>query len=849
MSRELLNVNNTDTIKQDDDSTTIILSAHDDNEPKIFKAGDIATVHIDTDSAHVKNIPAKLIIGSNNVNINSADLVNLPAGKYSLELWVSQKDGPRTTIYPSSGSLALTIDKNADDLTDKTLTTLTLDDLRKDLHADVAAAVKHVKIDPSSLDLSDYAKKTDLPTVPAVTLDVDKRTLTINKQTIDIPNNVDLSSYAKTSDVPNVKYDKNTKTLTVNGVTVEIPSTVDLSDYYTKEQVEQQIKNNKTTVDLTDYVKREDLANLAKKTDVPAVALDTSKRTLTINGTAINIPDSVDLSGYATKDELPKVTLDVTKRQITVGDATLDVPGNVDLSNYYTKSEVDDKLASAAAGGKVDLSGYVKTEQLSDYAKKQDVPSVVYNADKKQLTINGVNVDLPDNVDLSDYVRKEDTTDFAKKSDIPTVPVITLDTAKRTLTVNNNVINIPDSVDLTGYVKTGDLANYALKSDIPAAPDLSEYAKKSDIKTVDLTPYLTKVDADAKYATKSEIPNLSGYALKSDIKTVDLTPYLKKTDADSTYATKADVEAVEKQPGKDGKRGPVIWQTSQPLNTRGGSYSIPSSTLTSDVSNVTPAVGDVIIASSDHGLNYALLISSVDSNNVNFTSTIKLSGDNGSNGHSVWAYSGSAGNITTPTSSLLNYDGSREPDYGDLVIGSDGSLAEITSVGSNNQYGTSETITTGSVLATIKAQSENTVPTNSTFDYSKYPNMPIISQENLGNYLGLDSTKSYTLNVDDNTLNDGTNTTQKALKPAIYLLRDFQNHGYNLTIKSDQHYGLVYGNAVQLIVTPYMIFAVVVGPNSAETLCARTQWDHDSYGYYGVSNKWFIIGQESKATN
>lgn len=852
MSRELLNVNNTDTIKQNDDSTTIILSVRDDNEPKIFKAGDVGTIHISTSQYHIPSIPAKLVVGSNNVNINSADLVDLPAGKYSLELWVSQKDGPHTTIYPSSGALALTIDKNADDLTDKTLTTLTLDDLRKDLHDDVADAVKHIKVDPSMLDLSDYAKKSDIPTVPTISLDTDKRTLTINKQTINIPNSVDLSGYAKTADVPNVKYNNDTKTLTVNGVTVEIPSNVDLSNYYTKDQVNQQIKENKTTVDLTDYVKTEQLSDLAKKTDVPTVSLDTAKRTLTINGAVINIPDSVDLSTYATKAELPKVILDVESRKITVGDASLNIPASVDLSNYYTKAQIDDKLTTAAAGGKVDLSGYVKTSQLDDYAKKTDVPSVVYDSSKKQLTINGVNVDLPDNVDLSDYVRKEDTAGFAKKTDIPTVPVITLDTAKRTLTVNGNVINIPDSVDLTGYVKTRDLAGYALKSDIPAAPDLSQYALKSDIKQVDLTPYVTKVDADSKYATKSEIPDLSGYAKKSDVQVVDLTPYLTKATADSTYATKADVAAVEKQPGtpgKDGKRGPVIWQTSQMINTRGGSYSIPSSTLTSDVSNVTPAVGDVIIASSDQGSSYALLISSVNSNNVNFTSTIKLSGDNGSNGHSVWAYSGSAGNITTPTSSLLNYDGSREPDYGDLVIGSDGSLAEITYVGSNNQYGTSEMVTTGNTLATIKSQSENTVPTNSTFDYKKYPNLLIISQENLGHYLNLDSTKNYTLNVDDNTLNDGTNTIQKALKPAIYLLRDYQGNGYNLTIKSDQAYGLAYGTLVQLIVTPYMLFAVVVGPNSAETLCARMQWDHDYSNYYGVSNKWFVVGQETKTTN
>lgn len=841
MSRELLNVNNTDTIKQNDDSTTIILSAHDDNEPKIFKPGDIATVHIDTNSAHVKNIPAKLIIGSNNVNINSADLVSLPAGKYSLELWVSQKDGPHTTIYPSSGSLALTIDKNADDLTDKTLTTLTLDDLRKDLHDDVADAVKHVKIDPSTIDLSDYAKKSY---VPAVTLDVDKRTLTIDKQTIDIPNSVDLSGYAKTSDVPNVKYNAQTKTLTVDGVTVEIPSTVDLSDYYTKEQVEQQIKNNKVTVDLTDYVKREDLADLAKKTDVPTVSLDTEKRTITVNGTSINIPDSVDLSGYATKAELPKVSLDVAKREITIGDATLDVPGNVDLSDYYTKSQVDDKLATAAAGGKVDLSGYVKTEQLNDYAKKQDVPSVVYNQAKKTLTINGVNVDLPDNVDLSDYVRKEDTSGFAKKSDIPTVPVITLDTSKRTLNVNGNVINIPDSVDLSGYVKVDQLSDYARKSDIPAAPDLSQYAKKSDIKTVDLTPYITKETADSKYATKAEIPNLSGYALKSDIKTVDLTPYLKKTDADSTYATKEAVENIKSQ--KD-DRGTMIYSTNAQLSSKNMNMSVSIAAL--NQTTPTPRAGDYLIANIDTQTAIST-ITKVDSSDVYISSSYVnlqgVAGPSGSNGHSVWVCQGSSSGISINASQLLNYQqySMLQPEIGDLVVGSDGTISSIT-----YSYGDPLVINTGSVLATIKAQSENTVPTRSTFDYSKYPTLPIISQENLGNYLGLNSTKNYTLNVDDNTLYDGTNTTQKALKPAIYLLRDFQNHGYNLTIKSDQHYGLVYGNAVQLIVTPYVIFAVVVGPNSAETLCARTQWDHDSYGYYGVSNRWFVVGQESKGTN
>lgn len=864
MSRELLNVNNTDTIKQNDDSTTIILSAHDDNEPKIFKPGDIATVHIDTNSAHVKNIPAKLIAGSNNVNINSADLVNLPAGKYSLELWVSQKDGPNTTIYPSSGSLALTIDKNADDLTDKTLTTLTLDDLRKDLHDDVNDAVKHVKIDPSSLDLSDYAKKAD---VPAVTLDINKRTLTINKQTINIPDSVDLSSYAKTSDVPNVKYNAQTKTLTVNGATVEIPSTVDLSDYYTKEQVNQQIKNNKTTVDLTDYVKREDLADLAKKQDVPAVALDTSKRTLTINGTAINIPDSVDLSGYATKSELPKVTLDVAKRKITVGDASLNIPASVDLSNYYTKAQIDDKLASAAAGGKVDLSGYVKTSQLDDYAKKTDVPNVVYNSNRKQLTINGVNVDLPDNVDLSDYVRKEDTSGFAKKSDIPTVPTISLDTAKRTLTVNGNVINIPDSVDLSGYAKTGDLANYALKSDIPAAPDLSEYAKKSDIKMVDLTQYIKTVDADAKYATKSEIPDFSQYAKKSDVQVVDLTPYLTKATADSTYATKADVAAVEKQPGTPGKDGYSVW-SADGVQGGMGQRGVNVSDLKPSSDSSRAKIGDLVI---DTKLGAIYSIVAISDGYATFSQNYgNLVGPQGEQGHGLWYSTVNAVLTSVPVSDIAGYDQYSNvlPKTNDVVIDSEGNVTtisyltydytqnpyKITAVNTGSSLGK---LSTGSSDIQFSVSSDSTGNVNIAFNNQGYT-LPIhtdkpddynyahtntrefvvVANNDLKKYLHiLDDTTQYTFDVDTGKVNN------YGIVPGIYPLRD---HGIsNLTISSKSNYDGLKDKPTYIIQYIQDVeYAKIMYLTTDFTVhyAVRPIWAADNYSeYYGSHYSWHEI--------
>lgn len=584
MSRELLNVNETNTIKEGDDSTTIILSAHDNNEPAVFKAGDIGTIKISTEDVQVPSIPAKLIIGSNNVNINSKDLATLPAGQYQLELWVSQKDGPQHTIYPSDGALSLTIDKSADDLTGKKLTTLTLDDLRQDLHKDIEDAVKQIKVDPSGLDLSGYAKKSDLPKVPEIKLDTIKRTLNIDGQEISIPEAVDLSGYAKTSDVPDVKYNAETKTLTVNGSVVQIPANIDLSNYYTKEQVNEQIKSANPTIDLSDYVTHEDLTDYAKKSDIPAtpdltayakktdlptvpeITLDTQARTLTLNGQSINIPNTVDLSGYATKSELPHITLDVAKRQITVGDATIEVPGSVDLSGYYTKAEVDSKLANAAAGGKVDLSGYVKETELADYAKKSDIPAapdLTPYTKEAELSDYAKKSDLPTMPDLAPYAKSSDVAEnyesksdasvaladkvstsalasyatkdeLNAKADAASVPAVSVDVEKRTITVNGQNIMVPESVDLSGYATKGEIPQVVYnagsktltvngqKVEIPENIDLSGYVKESE-----LSDYAKKADVPAA-------PDLSGYLTSSNAATI----YETKTDARRDYVTR-----------------------------------------------------------------------------------------------------------------------------------------------------------------------------------------------------------------------------------------------------------------------------------------------------------------------
>lgn len=65
----------------------------------------------------------------------------------------------------------------------------------------------------------------------------------------------------------------------------------------------------------------------------------------------------------------------------------------VDLTAYYNKAEVDQKLADAAAGGQVDLSGYAKTSDLTSKADKANVYDIA-SADAKFATIESVDAKL-----------------------------------------------------------------------------------------------------------------------------------------------------------------------------------------------------------------------------------------------------------------------------------------------------------------------------------------------------------------------------------------------------------------------------------------------------------------------
>lgn len=409
-----------------------------------------------------------------------------------------------------------------------------------------------------SLLLDNYAKKSD---VPQIKLDKDKRTIEVNGESLVLPKEIDLSGYASKDEIPNVALDTATRELTIDKSTIKIPDTIDLTNFLTIPVAEQKYALKESIPDVSGFIDDSALTPYAKKTDIKNITLDTNNRKLVVDDREIDIPSSVNLTDYATKQEIPKIVFDKENKALMINDQQVTIPDGVDLSNVYTKSEIDKKLADAASGGKVDLSGYVtladaektyaKASELSDYAKKselpaapdlsgyakltdipqspdlsglatkQELPQITLNIQGRTLSINGSEIDIPNKVDLTNYATKDQ------------LPIVSLDTQTRTITIGQESINIPTSVDLSPYY-TKEQVDQNIEKSI------------NDSK-IDLTPYLTSVDADKKFATKEELPDMSKYAQKAEVPSApDLAPYAKKSDLpDMTkYAQKAEIPAM-----------------------------------------------------------------------------------------------------------------------------------------------------------------------------------------------------------------------------------------------------------------------------------------------------------------
>lgn len=831
--RYLTNENDTNVFKASDSSETIRLSARNDNEPVTWDNDDVAKIHIDKDQAHVKDIDATLIAGSNNVTFSTSELADLPAGDYQMELWTKLSDGVNA-IWPSQGMLEFTIDRNADSLEGGAITVITLDNFKKQLN-----------------DAINEAEKKAVPGKSAYQIWLDAG----NKGT-------------EQDFLESLKGEKG------DGGDTGQPGPSGESAY--EVAVDNGFKG--TEKEWLDYLRKGPVGADGKSSY--QIWLDQGNK-----GSEDDFLKS--LVGHQGDQGLTgKSAYDIWKDAGNVGDekaflkSLIGPKGDAGKSAY--QSAVDGGFAGtekewinslkgqdayqlAVNGG---YQGDLKSWLASLKGEKGDQGLPGKDAVAPKLKMGGVKSVASDQPAQADLVDNHDNT-YTLTLSIPagakgeTGGVNQV--IKPQLTIGTITSVGSDEKPSASLTKTGE-TSYAINLSIPSGKAGADGvgAPGADGKSA----YDLAVENGFKGDLQSWLNSLKGPAGKDAVGTPGKdgeSAYQIWLDQGNTGDKQAFLNSLKGAqgapgkdaigtPGRDGKRGTAIFTTSAYINPDVNPMSASIVSLKSADSTLKPMVGDYVIATVN-GETQILEITVVNADTVQFSSDmINVQGSIGSQGpqgHSIWLVNDSitpSGNVTI--SSLIGYTTyGTQPESNDVLISKDGDVSTITSFSYGNTdpmtgQPTITAVTTGQILGHFGSQSNESM--NATFDYDKLPKLTIVDQDQLGKYLGLDSSKSYTLDVDNFTLNDGTNDIQKFLKPGIYLLRDIANHGYNLTIKSSSNMAGTYATLVQLIVTPYTVIATATEASTAVWFI-RTDWSHDSMDYWGINNGWAKIAEGPKS--
>ena len=385
-------------------------------------------------------------------------------------------------------------------------------------------------------DLTDYAKKSDIPEGANLEGYVKNEELSEYAKSADVDNTyvkkaempATLEDYAKTSDVSTA----------LDELEGKIPAAVELDEYaksadvahqyVTKEAFETYVMSGgqSDAVDLSVYAKNDTLAYYAKSTDVNASLTElegkipaeadltgfvTSEKlndTLSVYALKKDLPEETNLENYVTNEALSEYakTADVESALSTLEGK---IPEATNLDEYAKTADVNASLAELEAKipAEADLTGFVTSEKMNDtlnvYAKSADVAHnyVTKDAFEKYVMSGGQS----DAVDLSVYAKNDTLAYFAKKEELSALNIPSVDGLASETYVDEKVaaIQIP-SVP----AKVSDLENDA------------NYITLNDVPATDLSGYYTKTDVDGKfaeYATKEElnalnIPSVEGLA-------------------------------------------------------------------------------------------------------------------------------------------------------------------------------------------------------------------------------------------------------------------------------------------------------------------------------------------------
>lgn len=287
------------------------------------------------------------------------------------------------------------------------------------------------------------------------------------------------------------------------------------------------------------------------------------------------VPQQVIDDVAQNKQDIAKNKTDIATNKQTIATNTTDIT-NIKRSLSADESQISTNTTNISQNEQ-DIANLKKSsKELSD--KVANLPAPDDAALLKLHTIVDTNThNIADNAQnittINQKLAKMPTaTDLANVTSTATDAKNTATEAKQQ--ANDNATNIATLTDKVSKIKQPDLSDYAKKSDLPAdkstqvsknttdianltnkvngihLPDLSPYLKSSDAATT----YLTTATASETYAKLTDIPadkstdiakNKQDIANINDkIKTLvvpDLSSYLTKTEADSTYAKKSDI--------------------------------------------------------------------------------------------------------------------------------------------------------------------------------------------------------------------------------------------------------------------------------------------------------------------
>ncbi len=237
---------------------------------------------------------------------------------------------------------------------------------------------------------------------------------------------------------------------------------------------------------------------------------------------------------------------------------------NILTNNYITKDVFENYILSGGQADAVDLTVYAKTADVETvYAKKTDIPSAPDLSNYVQTETLG-NYALSSSV-ASNYVTKEAFDNYVLSGG--QADAVDLTVYAKSADVEKTYAKKADIPSLNGYAKTADIAEqYMVKTSLANVATTGSYNDLTDKPTIPTVPTkVSELQNDANYLTSHQditskqdvITDLaairSGAALGATAlqEHQSLADYAKTADVEAVFATKTDVAAkVDKIEGK-----------------------------------------------------------------------------------------------------------------------------------------------------------------------------------------------------------------------------------------------------------------------------------------------------------